>query len=180
MHQPSQNEKARYYKAWHELTLESLQIIEEALREIQEELIEYGDVRAQVWEQNLPRSEQVMVGICNPFYNNITSILQERYEGIRQFYNNNITHIPREYYDGIQPFDKMDVRCWLVSQWPKFSGDVVYPIPYSEEGESVCESWAYDNLPKWDVTTQYGRDRRELLQFMINTTKNRIQYLSQG
>lgn len=52
----------------------------------------------------------------------------------------------------------------LFVKWPKFSGDLSFPI---EGGEA-----AYDNA-KWEGTlwkedTEYGRLRKELLLFMIN------------
>ena len=55
--------------------------------------------------------------------------------------------------------------------WPKFSGDVQYPIndPYNE----VSAHRAYGYLPKW--TGEYGTLRFELLDHVIDCLKKEIE-----
>ena len=54
---------------------------------------------------------------------------------------------------------KAALRAAMMS-WPKYSGDFIYPIPGG--------GMAYDNhRAKWDRTTEYGRLRWELLDWII-------------
>ena len=55
--------------------------------------------------------------------------------------------------------------------WPKFSGDVQFPIndPYNE----VSAPRAYDYLPKW--IGEYGALRFELLDHVIDCLKREIE-----
>lgn len=52
----------------------------------------------------------------------------------------------------------------LASKWPKHSGNRSYPVPHPEYGPEIAFDLT-DDL--WDRNTQYGRDRWELLEFMI-------------
>ena len=55
--------------------------------------------------------------------------------------------------------------------WPKFSGDVNFPIndPYNR----VSAHGVYDDLPKW--TGEYGALRFELLDHVIDCLKREIE-----
>jgi len=53
------------------------------------------------------------------------------------------------------------------SQWNKFTGDFLYPVPSDDPEESHQVIYMFRNN-KWDTNTQYGRDRIELLQHMIS------------
>ena len=57
-------------------------------------------------------------------------------------------------------------------KWPKFSGDVQFPIndPYNE----VSAHKAYGYLPKW--TGEYGALRFELLDHVIDCLKKEVLY----
>lgn len=48
--------------------------------------------------------------------------------------------------------------------WPKFSGELDFPVP----GEYDCWTEYNTTKDKWDLATQYGKDRMELLEFMID------------
>lgn len=49
-------------------------------------------------------------------------------------------------------------------RWPKFSGDIEYPVPHPERRPRE----AYDkSLRMWERDTEYGKNRWELLEFII-------------
>lgn len=64
----------------------------------------------------------------------------------------------------------------LADQWrEKWSGDLDFPIPAPNTSVptdlTVSETkaeWAFDWLPLWDKTTEYGRSRYEALDVLIN------------
>lgn len=60
--------------------------------------------------------------------------------------------------------DIYDLLYEAFAVWPKFSGDLDYPVPHKYSGSAGY----YRNTNKWDITTQYGKDRMELLEFMID------------
>jgi len=50
------------------------------------------------------------------------------------------------------------------SEWPKSSGDKNYPVPDGDMDPEV----AFDTTEDlWDTNTEYGRNRFELLDFLI-------------
>jgi hypothetical protein len=58
----------------------------------------------------------------------------------------------------------------LSEKWPRFSGDISYPIPSSRKGG--CPEVAYHGAKSlWNKRTKYGRLRWELLDFLIDATK---------
>ena len=67
-----------------------------------------------------------------------------------------------------------DGTIWLYRDfkaWPKYSGDPRYPVPGGREGYY----YAQDEQKLWDEGTQQGRDRRELLQFLIERYQSKIE-----
>lgn len=60
----------------------------------------------------------------------------------------------------------------LFVSWPKFSGDIIYPIkaPGYQTGEASYLS--EENHNKWEG--EYGNLRKELLDFLINSLKNEV------
>ena len=72
--------------------------------------------------------------------------------------------VPEECYDPRQILKQ------AFYTWPKFSGDVQFPIndPYNE----VSAHNAYVQLPKWEG--EYGALRFELLDHIINCLKKEI------
>jgi len=56
--------------------------------------------------------------------------------------------------------------------WPKFSGVINFPVPSTKTNTPA--SSAFYNFHKWNIKTQYGRDRRELLDFLIEQVKKDI------
>lgn len=57
----------------------------------------------------------------------------------------------------------------LFVKWPKFSGDVVYPVPSPSAGESPKRAF---EMSRW--VGPYGDLRRELLDFLIEQTKPKL------
>lgn len=58
----------------------------------------------------------------------------------------------------------------LSEKWPKFSGDISFPIPSTRKGG--CPEDAYFGAKSlWNKRTKYGRLRWELLDFLIEATK---------
>lgn len=68
-----------------------------------------------------------------------------------------------------------DVRDALFRSWPEFSGSTAYPVrhPYSVVEQHLFASYAYHDFDKWDASQPYGQARRRLLQYMIDTLKER-------
>ena len=58
--------------------------------------------------------------------------------------------------------------------WPKFSGVINFPVPSTRTNTPA--SSAFYNFHKWNVNTQYGRDRHEYLQFLIDIIKGELEY----
>lgn len=52
--------------------------------------------------------------------------------------------------------------------WPKFSGDIFYPVPFKE----WVASDAYCNIPLWEG--EYGKSRKELCMFLANQLQDFI------
>ena len=53
-------------------------------------------------------------------------------------------------------------------KWPKYSGSLLYPVPAFEGQDSKeAENSFYMNYLLWDKDTEYGRNRWELLEWMI-------------
>ena len=66
----------------------------------------------------------------------------------------------------------------LMTKWPKFSGAEAYPVPdpnHTEKPESLRAAqvlfWQAGKIARWDVSTEYGRLRHELLAWLIKQTK---------
>ena len=56
------------------------------------------------------------------------------------------------------------------SSWDKFSGSLIYPIKAEyEDGYTAYNT----TINKWDKSTQYGRERWELLEGLINYCKEK-------
>ena len=58
------------------------------------------------------------------------------------------------------------IEIW--KKWPKYSGMDLFPVPEFEgqQGEEAEDSFYKTNL-LWDKNTEYGRNRWELLEWMI-------------
>jgi hypothetical protein len=61
-------------------------------------------------------------------------------------------------------YDVLNQHDLSITQWPKFSGWVNYPIPHSKDEHP---EHAYSNYDKWSKRTKYGRLRYELLDWLI-------------
>ena len=64
--------------------------------------------------------------------------------------------------------------------WPEFSGSLDYPI--------ICTGWfsptnvyvhARASYRLWDIGTEYGRNRYKLLDFMIKTVQDMIDFIDE-
>lgn len=74
------------------------------------------------------------------------------------------THQVFEQEDTCLRFDEEKLKQVFV-KWPKFSGDIEYPVPSSTDGCTPREQYDFtDNVWEGD----YGDLRKELLQFCID------------
>lgn len=62
----------------------------------------------------------------------------------------------------------------LFRLWPKYSGMCGYPVPFN--GGVIS---AYINEPLWDCSTQYGRNRWELLDFLLEQVQAMIREIDE-
>lgn len=60
----------------------------------------------------------------------------------------------------------------IMERWPKYSGFVPYPVPAPDSTRDAGAAFVRANMSGklWDESTQYGRDRHELLQWLIKET----------
>lgn len=86
----------------------------------------------------------------------------EPVEGI--CYNVEMATFHTEGADDVMMFDIMSN---LFRQWPEYSGNDLFPVPYTEDGERCADPdsafYAIDNL--WEG--EYGDSRKRLLAFLI-------------
>lgn len=61
--------------------------------------------------------------------------------------------------------------------WPKFSGHLSYPIKCAGRNPEIVY---WSNNDKWTLKTQYGRDRHEYLQFLIDMLKGELEYTKEN
>lgn len=54
--------------------------------------------------------------------------------------------------------------------WPKYSGNEDFPVPHNTHD---CADAYYECINLWDRRTQYGKDRYELLNHLIQWYKER-------
>ena len=74
---------------------------------------------------------------------------------------NELIGLPRGPHD----IDKM---AKLISKWPLHSGDSLYPVPSSQHSQpGAAFQMAYLDRILWDQTTEYGRARLALLDYLI-------------
>ena len=60
----------------------------------------------------------------------------------------------------------------LIRSWPKFSGCGIYPVPPFTPCKPIdCYDFFSRGDRFWDKNTQYGRNRIELLDFLIDLLK---------
>lgn len=80
----------------------------------------------------------------------------------------------------IEGFERGLIADWLrklMSKWPKSSGKLFAPIPekaFPKGFDSYYEYARHNNI-LWDVNTEYGKLRFELLDFLISTVKTEIE-----
>lgn len=63
-----------------------------------------------------------------------------------------------------------EVTCADMAAWPKHSGTISYPVRHPELAPELAYYYTED---KWDASTEYGRNRRELLDYLIEKEKTR-------
>ncbi len=66
------------------------------------------------------------------------------------------------------------IRKWLEKQfneWPKFSGNVKYPVPHCKLAPQMAYNHTYDVYKG-----EYGNDRMELLDFLIDQAYNEVRH----
>ncbi len=97
--------------------------------------------------KNTKKNKNITVGICHHIHN---------------FYGNRQVS-PKELSEEYEKLFRM---------WPKFSGNIQFPVS-GIDGMSAEESYVYTkNL--WRQSSQYGRDRMELLDFMISQLESQL------
>lgn len=66
-------------------------------------------------------------------------------------------------------FDSSKVVQHYAKNWPKYSGNIIYPVPKPNPFSWFCKdmapSTAYYNMPLWDKS-RYAKNRRELCIFI--------------
>jgi len=72
---------------------------------------------------------------------------------------NNHEFVSRYGICDILPYDFLPVFEKAYVLWPKYSGNLNYPVPHPKLHPREAYETVYD---VWDVDTEYGRDRREL------------------
>jgi hypothetical protein len=60
-----------------------------------------------------------------------------------------------------------------VESWPKFSGNSTYPVP--ETSKTPGRAF-FEIRNMWDNNTEYGRNRWELLDFLIDYIEKKMGY----
>lgn len=70
------------------------------------------------------------------------------------------------------------INAWvniLMAQWPKHSGDDLYPVPHPTM--SPCDAWCdVNNTDRWDPETEYGRNRRELCAYLATRLRDDLNH----
>ena len=63
-----------------------------------------------------------------------------------------------------------DIKDAVYKAWPKWTNSDCYPVPFSaDEPERKRAAVALDEVAnKWDRTTEYGANRLELVQLLLN------------
>lgn len=56
----------------------------------------------------------------------------------------------------------------LFKSWPNYSGNHLYPVPSDDPKKAASHCYALCN-DFWDETTEYGRNRIDLLDWCINS-----------
>lgn len=67
---------------------------------------------------------------------------------------------------------------WLLKQfmrWPKFSGQMHYPVPHP----IASADDAYDRCDHYTESTEYGDNRRELVNFLIDKLDAEVEEIEQ-
>lgn len=85
---------------------------------------------------------------------------------------NGFRHINWKYDRDYGLRDYMSQAGIKLYNWPKFSGSSMYPVP-SDTQLNCIELFNVTNN-YWDKTIRYGRDRRELLDWLIEQFKTVI------
>jgi len=59
----------------------------------------------------------------------------------------------------------------LARRWPRFSGRDSYPVPSCSEQTASAAYWCASMRNQlWDLNTEYGRARRDMLDWMVEQT----------
>lgn len=58
------------------------------------------------------------------------------------------------------------------TEWELYSGDRNYPVPHPEHRPDHAYGLTYN---KWDMDTEYGKNRMKLLEFLISKAKEKLE-----
>ena len=61
----------------------------------------------------------------------------------------------------------------LFEKWPKYSGIPEYPVPSPDKKTTAKD--AYYRYSLWDTDSQYGKDRWELVEFLIKELRKELE-----
>jgi hypothetical protein len=75
----------------------------------------------------------------------------------------NFEHHPSN-IETLELYDALNELNLSITQWPKYSGWIRFPIPHNKHKDSEN---AYDVCDKWSKKSKYGRLRYELLDWLI-------------
>lgn len=57
-------------------------------------------------------------------------------------------------------------------KWELYSGNRTYPVPHPEHRPDHAYGLTYN---KWDMDTEYGKNRMKLLEFLISKVKEKLE-----
>ena len=75
------------------------------------------------------------------------------------------------WFDDVSIQDIVDFLAPYFRRWPKYSGERNYPVPHPDKNADVAY---FVTEKRFDQSTEYGRNRWELLHFLIEELEKEI------
>lgn len=64
-----------------------------------------------------------------------------------------------------------DQKNWVKNkmlEWPDGTRSRMFPVPMNEYSKRLIDAeYAFDHYPMWDSSSEYGRNRRKLLTYLL-------------
>lgn len=80
-------------------------------------------------------------------------------------------------WDDLADAELDDWLCFVWPQWEYWTGDYCFPVPASRANRNLEDaSDAYGLFEEWDVSTEYGQLRNDLLNHCIDTLQEAIDH----